>query len=171
MGKYPAKRRKKIPHQQYRALDKVLEEGFCIEVYTMLYDNGWWACIESENGKLTFRGQSYDKLCKAKAFLGYQGERVIGYYRCVYFSNKAPTLTNFSCVKETFCAAVELNEAIKKHCGRRKRGWFEGGRPPLKPTEIGYYPGAIQPPPEGWTRSMEKKTPEPILRKPKYKAK
>ena len=167
---YPSKRKKKIPHQQYRALHRVLGQGFRLEHYTMLYDKGWWVCVEAENGELTFAGQSYDKLCRAKAYLGYQGERVVGYYRVVYRTHKAPAEVSYSCVKETFSAAVELHEAIKKHYDRRKIGWGLTGRPPLPPFTISYSPRPIGMPPEGWFRPTEKKKLQPIYKKPKYQA-
>ena len=164
---YPTKRKKKIPHQQYRALHRVLGQGFRLEHYTMLYDKGWWVCVEAENGELTFAGQSYDKLCRAKAYLGYQGERVVGYYRVVYRTHKAPAEVNYSCVKETFSAAVELHEAIKKHYTSHKRGWCSLGRPPLKDFEFGYYPGVRTIRPPIWYTPTQKKE-QIILREAKF---
>ena len=168
---YPKNRKKKIPHHQHFAFHRAMEFGYPVDVYYMLYDKRWWACLKGDFGyaKLTYEGETFTKVCPVKAFLGAQGERIVGYYRVVYKSNKSPRLVNFAFISQDFCAGVILHGEIKKHYKKLRGGWYNGGRPKVPPMMLGAYQNKKEEK-RGFLTKMAQAPKKRILRKPKHKA-
>lgn len=120
---YPKNRKKKVPHEQYMDYEKVVRRGQTLDRYTMIYDDGWWACSQTP-GSLMKKG--HYAVAKVPAFRGSAGQRVMGYVAQITVSNKRAYFYKFVFVKEAFCAATALHKAIGGHYAKR---WTVLGRP------------------------------------------
>lgn len=108
MNNYPKNRKKKIPHEQYRATEKVLNFGQPVDKYFMVYHKGWWACIEGDKGsaRIILNGKQYTKIAKVTAYLGANGDEIFGYYRVYEREHKSASGFYFCFVKEPHPARV-----------------------------------------------------------------
>ena len=122
---YPKNRRKKVPHEQYMQYEKVVKRGQTISAYTMVYDNGWWACDKAAGGKDVFwEGERFRGVARVPAYLGYPLDRVTGYVAVITISHKRPNHYKFVFVKEP----VAAKEIYKPLTSKYRKSWNKVGR-------------------------------------------
>jgi hypothetical protein len=131
---YPPNRKKKIPHEQYCAYERVLKKWRkSVEMFTMLrYNKEWWACREGTQWGMRhveFEGKTYTAMAQLKGFKGHEGDRGAGWVYVVTVNHKRPQLYGVGFLEERYCAAKQIQPLLGKHFTKRKKGWYRGGRP------------------------------------------